>query len=597
MRSRAAGLAATLLVVATALTAPVAFADAITVDPHAEVAAALYSASATLTAVQKADDDQLRASRARIGVLAAQVKAGDLQRRRELADAQESFVAQLADKDRAYAEAIVAFRGTVTDIASTPEGAAALARFNSGDEAGALAVLDKLQTADEAATQKVTDIGKAVGKRRVAALALEARDRGQVDTASVIARFEVVVRHDPSVLWDWINLDRLDRNVGRTADALRAAQTAASLARTDQDHADTQSELGAVDTALGDLAGARRAYDASLEAARRLATAAPKDLALQRDVEIAIHFTGNVRVAEGDFDGAATAYDEALAVGRKLAAAYPGDSIYQQDVPGDLFAKGDMLGAHKGDIAGALAACQEGLEIMRKVSAANPDNVWFEANITVGLEKVGDMDIVKGDLAAAQGAFDQDLAIDRALAAADPADAALQRSVAVSLGKVGGVFLARHDLAGALGAFQEALALVRRLAAADPANAVAQRDVAYDLGKLAQVLAAQTDVPDAVQDRRECLAIARRLAAADPTNARAQRDLALALAGLAPTCTGATWSPSCGRCRRMASWRRTTRPTCKRPSSLPRRKLATDRVQPHRARTRSPDADLAKKAE
>jgi hypothetical protein len=159
MRSRVAGLAAALLVVVTALIASVAFADAVAVDPHTEVAAALYSASATLAAAQKADDDQLRTARSRIGVLAAQVKAGDLQHRRELADAQESFVAKLAGKDRAYAEAIAAFRGTVTDIASTPEGAAALAKFNSGDEAGALAVLDKLQAADEVATQKVTDIG------------------------------------------------------------------------------------------------------------------------------------------------------------------------------------------------------------------------------------------------------------------------------------------------------------------------------------------------------------------------------------------------------------------------------------------------------
>ena len=533
MRQGAAGLIAALLGVVTVLTASAASADAVAVDPHAEIAAALYSASATLAAAQKADDDQLRAARAKIGVLAAQVKAGDLQHRRELADAQESFVSQLAAKDRAYAEAIAAFRGTVTDIASTPEGAAALARFNSGDEAGALAVLDKLQAADEAATQKATDIGKAVGERRVATLALEARDRGKVDTASVIARFEAVVRLDPGALWDWIKLERLERNIGRTGDALQAAQKAESLARTDQDRVDTQSDLGAVETALGDLAGARRAYDACLEAARRVAATDPKNLPLQRNVELAIYFTGKVRVAEGDFDGAVAASDEALAIGRTLAAAFPSVNLYQQDLAAGLFAKGDMQGAHKGDLVGALASYQEGLEIMRKLSAANPDNVWFKSNVTVGLEKVGNVDIVRGDIAAAQDAFDQELAIDRALAATDPGNASLQRGVAVSLAKVSGVYLAKHDLPGARGALEEELTLVRRLAAADPANAVAQRDVGDDLARLAHVLADQNDVPDAVQDLRECLAIARRLAAADPTNAGAQRDLALVLSGLA----------------------------------------------------------------
>src|ERR1022692_4646450 len=81
-------------------------AEGASVDAHAEVAAALFSASATLAASQKADDVQLQAARARIGALAARVKAGDLQHRRELADAQEAFVARLADEDRAYAQAI-----------------------------------------------------------------------------------------------------------------------------------------------------------------------------------------------------------------------------------------------------------------------------------------------------------------------------------------------------------------------------------------------------------------------------------------------------------------------------------------------------------
>ncbi len=60
-------------------------------------------------------------------------------------------MADLASRDRAYAEEIAVFRREVTDIASTPGGAAAPARHNAGDRVGAIAVLDRLRQARDAA--------------------------------------------------------------------------------------------------------------------------------------------------------------------------------------------------------------------------------------------------------------------------------------------------------------------------------------------------------------------------------------------------------------------------------------------------------------
>ena len=160
------------------------------------------------------------------------MKAGDLRHRAELAAAEDRFVAELAEKDRAYAQAIAIFRGAVTDIASSPSGAAALARFNAGDEAGALTVLDQLRAADDASRQKRADIESAAQGRRIAALALEARDRGKVTTASVIARYKNVTRLDPGVSSDWIQLGRLFVDAGQTADARGAIETAIRSPRT-----------------------------------------------------------------------------------------------------------------------------------------------------------------------------------------------------------------------------------------------------------------------------------------------------------------------------------------------------------------------------
>src|SRR5207248_2482684 len=107
------------------------------VDAKAEVAAALYAASATQAAAERVADAKLRAQRKVIEQLREKVRTGVLETasvRSELARAQEEYVVELAKQDRAYSEEIAVFRAAVQDIAGSPEGAAALARFNAGDE-------------------------------------------------------------------------------------------------------------------------------------------------------------------------------------------------------------------------------------------------------------------------------------------------------------------------------------------------------------------------------------------------------------------------------------------------------------------------------
>jgi len=212
------------------------------VDAHAEIAAALYAASATQAAVERAADVTIVAQRAQIVALASKVRAGQA-RAAELAAAQEAFVAQLAAKDRAYAQAIASFRGAVTHITETPEGAEALAKFNAGDEVGALAIISQLNDARDAALQRATDVQKAVGRRDQAQLALDARDRGKVSTSVVIGLYEQVVRLDPGVNWDWVELTRLYRDAGRLPDARHAAEMTAQTVSDDRDRSIALTEM------------------------------------------------------------------------------------------------------------------------------------------------------------------------------------------------------------------------------------------------------------------------------------------------------------------------------------------------------------------
>ena len=143
-----------------------------------EMATAVYGAASTTAAFEKAADPQLRALRGQIETLGAKVRSTGSEESPDsvaLLAAQGRFIAMLAGKDRGYAEAIAQFRSTVADIVATPEGVAALAQYNAGDEIGALAILDRLRAANDAARTIQSNIASAAEARRISELALDAR--------------------------------------------------------------------------------------------------------------------------------------------------------------------------------------------------------------------------------------------------------------------------------------------------------------------------------------------------------------------------------------------------------------------------------------
>ena len=275
MRGRWPWILAVVWCVARSAIAHGATAAIAEVDVRAEIAAALFAASATQAAAERVADAKIRSQRKEIEELRGKVRAGDAQRKAELTAAEEKYVAALAERDRAYAQEIAVFRKAVEDIAATPQGAAALARFNAGDEIGALTVLDNLRAARDAARQKRADIESAAEGRRIATLALEARNRGKLATAQVIARYEEVTRLDPAVHWDWVELGRLYTDAGNLPAALRAARSAADTAENDRDRSVALDAIGDVQVAQGDLPAALTSYRASLAIRERLAKADP----------------------------------------------------------------------------------------------------------------------------------------------------------------------------------------------------------------------------------------------------------------------------------------------------------------------------------
>jgi tetratricopeptide (TPR) repeat protein len=269
---------------------------------RASVAQALYAASATTVAAERAADARIAEQRKQIAGLQNQLQtqlkasagrdavqqARVAQLQTQLTQAQERFVAQLSERDRAYAREIAVFRGAVQDIASTPEGEAALRQYNAGDETGALLVLDRLVDAREQARKERANIETAAERRRVAALALDARNKGKVNTLAVIARYNEVTRLDPGLHRDWMELARLYQDAGNLPQARQATERAAQTANDDRDRPVALDEIGAILVAQNDLPSARARFQESYDIAKRLAAADPSSASLRRDVVVSL---------------------------------------------------------------------------------------------------------------------------------------------------------------------------------------------------------------------------------------------------------------------------------------------------------------------
>ena len=99
-----------------------------------------------------------------------------------------------------------------------------------------------------------------------------------------------------------------------------------------------------------------------------------------------------------------------------------------------------------------------------------------------------------GDSEEARCHFEQALDINRRLAQANPANAQSQRDLSISLNRLGDILVAIGDLEAARRLFEQALDISRRLADADPASAQSQRDLSISLNRLGDIRAAMGDL-------------------------------------------------------------------------------------------------------
>ncbi|MEP3340680.1 MAG: tetratricopeptide repeat protein [Hyphomicrobiales bacterium] len=369
-------------------------------EAQRQVLAAVAAAEATREAMDRQNDRALRRKlfeledlRAEIFELKAEGSSASAEiedLRNALAVQQAQFVEDLETRDRVYAEEIATYRQAVEDIAATPEGLAALERFNAGEEAEALAILDSLRA--------VRDLAAA---RRISQLALDAWRRSKVSTLSVIERYEEITVLDPDVFGDWIELTRLRVIAGDLEAGLLSARAAQSVATNDREQSVAFEDIGNIGFRQGDLDAALSAYTRGLETRERLALADPSNAQAQRDVSVSLTKVGDVRAAQGDLDAALSAYTHGLEIAERLALADPSNAETQRDVSVSLNKVGDVRRA-QGDLDAALSAYTHGLEIRERLALADPSNAQAQRDVIVSLFKISSASSAQDNLAEAR---------------------------------------------------------------------------------------------------------------------------------------------------------------------------------------------------
>jgi tetratricopeptide (TPR) repeat protein len=480
-----------------------ASAQALRIDARAEVAAALYAASATQAASDRLANAQLRAAQAQIARLQRQGTAA----RADLIAAQETFVAELGRRDREYAEFIDGFRASVETIAQTEEGVRLLSQRRPGNLAQVRTLLIELADRRDAAIVERANLERAANRRAVAQIAMDDRDRGEATTEDVIALYEQVVALDPGSFEDWLDLSSLYDEVANFPASESAVERAAALADDLRERSLVVYLRAELDSRRRDWAGARTRFEQFVSLSREGAAANPGATEWTRSIAVGLGFIGQLFMAEGDTAAAHARYAEALAIYQQLLATDSANPTALADVAEANRRLGDVL-VETGEHARALELYQTGLRTERTLVELDPTSVERRSKLASSLNDLGTVLLAQGDVHGARAAFTESLGIRRRLAAEDSSAVFVQQSLALGLSRVA-ILLGPHDAPASHGYFQECIDILRRIVSQYPQVDNAPVALVFVLTKYADELGKAGDPRAARARHGEAVSLAR----------------------------------------------------------------------------------------
>ena len=540
----------------------------------AEVAAALYNASATQAAMERQYSKQLFEARQQIDALRKQIKAApagtdnsgriaDLES--VVAAKQREIVDLLAQLDEAYAREVSTLEEAFQNIASTPEGLRALDMFNNGEQLAAITVLDELRAAKERARQAELDRANALDARSIAYLALEAIDSGTLTTAQVIDRFEEVTRLDPTRFRDWVVLGARYKTAGDLSRASAALDQAETLASGPAERAEVLVASSEVAMDQGDLSGAQVLLAGASAAWVSVLSTDPDNIPALDGMTATSMLIGELNEDRGDLRAARRAYEDAKAHANRLVAIEPDNPNFIWRKAAAIVYLGYVDGM-EGNEAAAQEKFVEGLALREAVLEQVPGLAQVRLGISSLKVRMGGDEALKDqrallaelletdpgntewqqmlaitnlwlagnyqdqvNLVAASQHYREAIGQLEALVATDPTNTGWLLSLQDAYTSHAGAYVSFGDYARGEQAERKAEAVLERILAIDPSNAEVESKLIWSRVGIAAMLMGQKKYDAANRQFDEAIARARSLQASDPTRASHMRMLASAL--------------------------------------------------------------------
>jgi tetratricopeptide (TPR) repeat protein len=193
--------------------------------------------------------------------------------------------------------------------------------------------------------------------------------------------------------------------------------------------------------------------------ALQLVKSDPSNAAWQRDLSVSDSKVGDVLEALGNLADALTAFRSSLAIATQLAKIDPNSARWQFDVSNYCEKAGRVLMAQD-HFDEALILFREGLAIAERLVKADPGNVGQQFDLSMFYMHVGRAMAAQGNFAEALESYRSSLTIEEHLIAID---GRFQAALAITHGVVGSIYRDMHQPAEALVEFRKGREIVASL--------------------------------------------------------------------------------------------------------------------------------------
>ncbi len=277
--------------------------------------------------------------------------------------------------------------------------------------------------------------------------------------------------------------------------------------------------------ATGDLGGAKKAYQESLNIVGPLADHNPKDIAIQYARSSILNKLARVTKDEGDLEASLQLYQNSLHYSESLAKTYPDSSLAQRALFLSLSEMGSIYQS-QGDLLTAQELYERALLIVEALAKTETADITIRQNSGVVLSLLGDVVLETGKVTQAHDYLKKALEIRQKMLEDMPSDSGAQQDLATSYERMAQISEVMGDTAATKENYQREHQIIERLAETDPKNALAQRNWSVSLENLGRVALLEDDFPTANQFYTKALQIRKKLGDFDSENAEARQNLA-----------------------------------------------------------------------